>query len=161
MDDLANLSGKLLYMDVFDKKTRSGIMAKVKGKNTKPELAVRSLLHSMGFRFRLHRKDLPGKPDLVLPRYHVALFVHGCFWHGHTDCPRSAHPTSNTEFWTKKLNGNRDRDKRDFERLIHLGWRVIVVWECEIKNVSRLREVLSNAIKCSEQDNRNGSIVPA
>ena len=115
--------------DVVDSKTRSRMMSGIGTKNTKPELVVRSLLHRLGFRYRLHRKDLPGKPDLVLPRYEVAVLVNGCFWHGH-ECHLFKWPKSNREFWKQKIDGNRDRDLRVQKELGELGWHVMVVWEC-------------------------------
>ena len=139
-------------MDKFNSVKRSEIMAKVKTKGTKPEIVVRSLLHSMGFRFRLHRKDLPGCPDIVLPRWRVAIFVHGCFWHGHKDCPRAARPTSNTQFWDKKLSGNADRDQRNTAKLIEMGWRPIVVWECSTRKHDQLTATLKTEITRIEQE---------
>jgi len=118
--------------DVFDSAKRSQIMARVKTKNTAPEVKLRSILHRQGFRFRLNRKDLPGKPDIVLPKYKVVIFVHGCFWHGH-DCKRGKRPQTNKEFWNNKINGNIKRDELNVNTLKELGWRVLVVWECEIK----------------------------
>ena len=115
--------------DVVDSKTRSRMMSGIGTKNTKPELVVRSLLHRLGFRYRLHRKDLPGKPDLVLPRYEVAVLVNGCFWHGH-ECHLFKWPKSNREFWKQKIDGNRDRDLRVQKERGELGWHVMVVWEC-------------------------------
>ncbi len=129
-------------MDVFSKEKRSQIMSHVSGKNTKPELVVRSLLHKMGYRFRLHRKDLPGKPDITLPKYKKVIFVHGCFWHGHTDCPRSKRPTTNKKFWREKLDKNRERDKASVNNLKELGWDVLVVWTCEVNNVFKLKSKL-------------------
>lgn len=120
--------------DRIDQKRRSANMAAIKAKHTGPEVSVRKALHAKGFRFRLHRSDLPGRPDVVLPKYRVALFVHGCFWHRHQGCADASIPKSNTEFWLTKLNGNVSRDKRNREELIALGWRVYVVWECELKN---------------------------
>ena len=115
--------------DVVDSQTRSRMMLGIGTKNTKPELVVRKLLHGMGFRYRLHRKDLPGKPDLVLPSYDVAILVNGCFWHGH-ECHLFKWPKSNQEFWKNKIGGNRDRDLRVQKELGSLGWHVMVVWEC-------------------------------
>ena len=126
-------------MDVFTKAKRSRIMARVKGKDTKPELVVRSLLHKMGYRFRLHRRDLPGNPDLVLPRHRKVVFIHGCFWHGHGGCPRSRRPTTNIEFWNEKLDKNIQRDKRNILELEALGWRSLIIWTCEIKDIEGLR----------------------
>ena len=122
-------------------------MAHVKTKDTAPEVKLRSILHKNGFRFRLNRKDLPGKPDIVLPKYKTVIFVHGCFWHGH-DCKRGRRPQTNTEFWNKKIDENIKRDKLDVIKLEELGWRVLVVWECELKKqnqdalVLRLKEFL-------------------
>ncbi|GAN87812.1 MULTISPECIES: very short patch repair endonuclease [Acetobacteraceae] len=118
---------------------RSRTMRAVKSKNTSPELVVRKLIHAMGYRFRLHRKDLPGTPDLVFPGRKMALFVNGCFWHGH-DCQRGARiPKNNVEYWTKKIERNRARDKETLISLQKLGWRVHVVWECELKDHERLQ----------------------
>ena len=119
--------------DVFSKEKRSWIMSRVKGHDTKPEIMVRSVIHRMGFRFRIHRRDLPGNPDIVLPRHGKVIFVHGCFWHGHKHCSRSKRPTTNEEFWNRKLDGNIERDKRFRETLRRMGWKVLVVWECETR----------------------------
>lgn len=119
--------------DFVDPATRSRMMAAVKQKNTKPELLVRSMLHRAGLRFSLHRRDLPGKPDIVLRKYRSVVFVHGCYWHRHEDCPRASTPKSNTEFWKTKFNANVERDAQNQEELRRLGWRVFVVWECELK----------------------------
>jgi DNA mismatch endonuclease (patch repair protein) len=108
---------------------RSRMMAAVRGKNTRPELAVRSALFRAGFRYRLHRRGLPGSPDIVLPRYRVAVFVHGCFWHGH-DCPRGRRPASNVEFWNTKLERNMARDRANRAALEAAGWTVAVIWQC-------------------------------
>jgi DNA mismatch endonuclease (patch repair protein) len=117
-------------------------MAQVKSENTSPELAIRKLLHRLGYRFRLHRKDLPGKPDIVLPKYRTVIFVHGCFWHGHPGCKRAARPASNTDFWNKKLDRNIERDRKAREELEKTGWRVMTIWECEIKNAGKVEEKL-------------------
>lgn len=129
-------------MDVFSKEKRSQIMSRVSGKNTKPEILVRSLLHNMGYRFRLHGKDLPGKPDITLPKHNKVIFVHGCFWHGHTDCPRSKRPTTNKIFWREKLDKNRERDKVSIDNLKELGWGVLVVWTCEVNDTFKLKNKL-------------------
>lgn len=118
-------------------------MSKVKGKNTKPELIVRSMLHKMGYRFRLYRKDLPGNPDITLQKFKKVIFVHGCFWHGHEKCKRSKRPTTNREFWDKKLNKNLLRDKKNIEELKNKGWELIIVWTCEVKDKNRLKRKLS------------------
>ena len=125
--------------DMFDPKKRSEIMAKVHSANTTPEVRVRKLLHSMGYRFRLHRRDLPGNPDIVLPKFRTVIFVHGCFWHG---CPTCRHarvrPVANAEYWEKKLDRTIERDKTNVEALEQRGWRVLVIWECETKKVGLL-----------------------
>jgi len=128
--------------DVFSEEKRSWIMSRVKGRDTRPELAVRSLLHHHGFRFRLHRKDLPGCPDIVLPRHRKIVFVHGCFWHGHKKCRRSSRPTTNTEFWNAKIDANISRDKKAIGRLRRTGWSVLVVWECELRDPQKLERRL-------------------
>ena len=117
-------------------------MSKVRGRDTKPELFVRRWLHLQGFRFRLHRADLPGKPDIVLPRYHSVVFVHGCFWHGHKGCSRSALPASNRTYWETKIGRNIERDQRNLRRLRRLGWRVITLWECCLKEEQALEKRL-------------------
>lgn len=121
-------------VDVVDGPTRSRMMSGIRGKNTKPELMVRRYLHSKGYRFRLHRKDLPGSPDLVLPKYKVVIFVHGCFWHHHEGCTYASMPSSRPEFWFEKLQGNVARDLLRIDELIQLGWSVVVVWECGLKH---------------------------
>lgn len=135
--------------DVFSPEQRSEIMAKVRSQDTKPEVLVRSLIHRMGFRFRLHNKHLPGNPDIVLPRHKKIVFVHGCFWHQHEGCPHAARPASNIAYWNKKLDGNVRRDKANLEKLAALGWRVLVIWECETRNreqlILRLQEFFVNA----------------
>ena len=116
-------------------------MQQVKGKDTKPEKIVRSLLHRLGYRFRLHRKDLPGTPDIVFPSRRVALFVHGCFWHGH-GCRIGQLPKSRLDYWQPKIEGNRDRDRRKESALAAAGWRVDTVWQCELANREALRDRL-------------------
>jgi len=124
--------------DVFSKEKRSWIMSRVKGRDTKPEIIVRSFIFRMGFRFRLHQSDLPGTPDIVLPRHGKVIFVHGCFWHGHKRCSRSKRPTTNENFWNNKLDGNIIRDKRYPRELRKMGWKVLIVWECETKSLEKL-----------------------
>ena len=121
-------------MDVHDKETRSYNMSQIKGKNTKPEEKVRKYLFSQGFRFRKNDKRLPGTPDIVLPRYRTVIFVNGCFWHGHSGCKYFVWPKSNADFWKSKIEKNMIRDRIKDEELYALGWRVIVVWECELKS---------------------------
>lgn len=134
-------------MDVFSREKRSQIMSRVSSKNTKPELVVRSLLHGMGYRFRLHRKDLPGKPDITLPKYQKVIFVHGCFWHGHTDCPRAKRPKTNHSFWREKLDKNIDRDKESIENLNNLGWAAMVIWTCEVNDKIKIENKLLSFLK--------------
>ena len=112
---------------------RSRMMASIRGKNTQPELKIRTLLHILGFRFRLHRKDLAGRPDIILPRHRLAIFVHGCFWHRHTGCKFATSPKSNTSFWQEKFERNVRRDNIALERLDEAGWRTLIVWECVLK----------------------------
>lgn len=121
-------------MDVHDKKTRSYNMSCIKGKNTKPEEIVRKYLFSQGFRYRKNDKKLPGKPDIVLPKYKTVIFVNGCFWHKHDGCRYFVWPKSNAEFWKNKIESNLERDKRQYNELQELGWHIIVVWECQLKN---------------------------
>jgi DNA mismatch endonuclease (patch repair protein) len=115
--------------------TRSRMMSKIKGKNTKPEMIVRSALHEEGYRFRLHRKDLPGKPDIVLPKYRAAIFVNGCFWHGH-HCPLFKWPKTREDFWRSKILANVRRDQINYQEIVNMGWRVCIVWECSIRSKS-------------------------
>lgn len=130
-----------------DRASRSEIMRAVKSENTGPERALRSLLHRMGFRFRLHRVDLPGKPDLVLPKWRVCLFVHGCFWHGH-DCARGDRvPKENREYWLAKVGKNRARDSRVRRELRRLGWRVVTVWECRLAHLAMAPSSLAASIR--------------
>ena len=123
--------------DVHDKTTRSKNMSAIGGKNTKPEIVLRKELFRRGFRFRLHRKDLPGKPDIVLPKYRAVIQVHGCFWHGHEGCSMFKLPASRRDFWETKIGQNKDRDFRNREKLLASGWRVCEVWECAIKGRGR------------------------
>jgi DNA mismatch endonuclease, patch repair protein len=128
--------------DVHTREQRSRNMAAIRGKNTKPEMRVRSLLHSLGYRFRIHTKDLPGKPDLVLPKYRSAIFVHGCFWHCH-DCRYGrVIPATRPEFWAAKRGDTLKRDKRKRDELESAGWKVLNVWECETKDEKCLAQKL-------------------
>jgi len=127
---------------------RSRNMSAIKSKNTKPEIAVRKLLHSMGYRYRLHRKDLPGSPDIVLPKYKTVIFVHGCFWHRHQNCKYASTPKTRQEFWEAKFRENINRDKKHQENLSSMGWKIIIVWECEIKDQDfDLNRLFKNEIK--------------
>ena len=129
--------------DVFSPQKRSAVMRQVKGRDTRPELRVRKLLTRLGLRYRLHRKDLPGAPDIVMPGRRLAIFVHGCFWHGH-DCARGARvPKQNRDYWTTKIGRNVARDQRTRGELQALGWTPLVIWECELKNEAGLKQRLA------------------
>ena len=122
--------------DIVSPEKRSEMMKGIRSKDTKPEKTVRSWLHRGGYRFRIHRKDLPGTPDIVLPRYRLAIFVHGCYWHRHENCKLTALPKTNTEFWESKFAKNQERDKLKLEECRDAGWKVVVIWECETRNGS-------------------------
>ncbi|GAA0871107.1 very short patch repair endonuclease [Gangjinia marincola] len=119
--------------DVHSKEVRSYNMSQIKGSNTKPEMLVRRFLHSNGFRYKLHDKKLPGKPDIVLPKYKTIIEVQGCFWHGHENCKYYKLPKSNKKFWENKIDKNIDRDKQSKKKILELGWNLIIVWECDLK----------------------------
>ena len=121
-------------------KERSKNMAAIKSKNTNPEIKVRKLLHSLGYRFRLHKKELPGSPDIVLKKYKTVVFVHGCFWHRHKECKYASNPKTREEFWNKKFLSNIERDIKVRERIKAAGWKSIVVWECELKDIQKLKK---------------------
>lgn len=132
--------------DIVDPSTRSRMMSGIRGKNTRPEIIVRQALHRAGFRFRLHRKDLPGKPDIVLPKYHAVIFVHGCFWHGH-DCRYFKVPKTRTDFWLSKIIANTRRDRIQEDALRSAGWSVFTVWECELRDKTDWLSPLSEKLK--------------
>ncbi len=119
--------------DVHSKEIRSYNMSRIRGKDTKPELVVRKFLFSQGFRYRLHNKNLPGKPDIVLSKYRTVIFIHGCFWHGHTDCKYFVVPKTRTDWWIKKINNNINNDRNALVTLADLGWKIIILWECQLK----------------------------
>lgn len=125
--------------DIVDKATRSRMMSGIRGKNTRPELFIRKALHKKGFRYKLHDKRLPGKPDLVFPKYRAVILVHGCFWHGH-DCSLFKWPSTREEFWQAKIIRNREKDQEVLAELESSGWRVLVLWECAIKGREKLAE---------------------
>lgn len=131
--------------DIVDVETRSRMMSRIRGKDTVPEMQVRRFLHAKGFRYRLHVKDLPGKPDIVLPKHRTVIFVHGCFWHQHSQCKDAIMPKSNKDFWKKKLEGNVLRDQRAITALKKLGWRCLTIWECQTRQNAML-ERFSNRI---------------
>lgn len=121
-------------VDVVDKQTRSRMMQGIRGKNTMPELVVRRRLHALGIRYRLHAASLPGRPDIVIRKYRMAVFVHGCFWHGHTGCRYFKLPTTNPVFWKEKIEGTQQRHARQMAELVTAGWRVATVWECRVRD---------------------------
>lgn len=133
-------------VDKFTQSERSRIMSRIKGRNTSPEKKVRSLIHKMGYRFRINVTKLPGNPDIVLPRHRKIIFVHGCFWHGHKGCSRSKRPTSNIEFWDKKISGNIKRDAKVKKELELSSWKVFVIWQCETKKSDNLKKRLEEII---------------
>ncbi|MDE5573041.1 MAG: very short patch repair endonuclease [Muribaculaceae bacterium] len=133
--------------DVLTKEQRHRCMSNVKSKNTKPEIMVRKFLFSNGYRYRVNRKDLPGKPDIVLPKYKTVVFINGCFWHGHPKCKYATIPATNRDFWLAKINGNVERDKLTREKLSQLGWKVIDIWQCQLKpheKETTLNQLISN-----------------
>lgn len=130
-------------MDIVTSEVRSGMMSGIRGKDTAPELKVRRFLHANGFRYRLHRKDLPGKPDIVLPKYKVCIFVNGCFWHRHKGCRLASEPKSREEFWNRKFSENVARDQRNIKSLQDAGWRVAVVWECGLRKARPMTGLLT------------------
>jgi len=129
-------------MDRLSKEKRSWNMRRIPSSNTKPEIKVRRQLHALGYRFRLHRADLPGKPDIVLPKHRLAILVHGCFWHRHRGCKYAYSPKTRTEFWKNKFNSNVQRDQLVIQELERLGWNTAIVWECETRNADSLQELL-------------------
>ncbi|POB00312.1 very short patch repair endonuclease [Chromobacterium sinusclupearum] len=128
--------------DIVDTRTRSRMMSAIKGRDTAPEMVVKRFLHRFGFRFRLHKKQLPGRPDLVLPRWHAVIFVHGCFWHRHQGCKFATTPATRPDFWQRKFAANVQRDERQVRELKALGWKVAVIWECEVGSEDRLRRLV-------------------
>ncbi|MFN8244913.1 MAG: very short patch repair endonuclease [Ferruginibacter sp.] len=143
--------------DVHTREQRSYNMAQIKSVNTKPEILVRSSLHAKGYRYRLHVKTLPGKPDIVLSKYHAVIFVHGCFWHGHANCKYFKVPQTRTQWWLDKINRNRSLDKKNIKALKKLGWKVIVIYECHLKSkyLDRTIEKIIQKLKYNYNDDRN------
>lgn len=133
--------------DTVSPQRRSWTMAQIRSENTSPEMRVRSLLHRLGYRFRLHRRDLPGRPDIVLPKYRTVILVHGCFWHRHKGCRRTTSPKSNVEFWENKFERNMLRDRRNTYQLRRAGWRVRVIWECQTEPEERLRRHVRRVLR--------------
>ena len=140
-----------MQLDRLTQEHRSWNMSRIKAKDTKPEIAVRSMLHSLGYRFRLHSNLLPGKPDIVLPKYRTAIFVHGCFWHRHHDCRLTYNPKSRCEFWQAKFNATVARDVAVCTQLKNLGWKVLVVWECEVHDNADLASRLKSCLQLPDK----------
>lgn len=136
--------------DIFSFQKRSDIMSKIGGKNTKPEILVRKFLFSKGFRYRINVKTLPGKPDIVLPKYKTVIFVNGCFWHGH-NCKKGNLPSSNIDFWKGKISNNKLRDDKNSDLLIKLGWKVIIIWQCEISKIDNRIKILNKLLEDIKQ----------
>lgn len=134
-------------MDIVEPAKRSLMMSGIRGKNTKPEMVVRRFLHAQGYRYRLHRKDLPGKPDIVLSKLKVCVFVHGCFWHRHPGCRYAVLPKTRAAFWEAKLNANVDRDQASIRALQKAGWNVFVIWECELRRPNAVLQTLSESLR--------------
>lgn len=134
--------------DIVSKKTRSRMMSSIRGKDTKPEMVVRKYLHAHGFRYRLHDKKLPGKPDLVLKKYNVVIFINGCYWHRHEGCELATTPSTNTAFWTNKFEKTKQRDIRNINTIHALGWRTVTVWECALRGqgLTRTLKLVTSAI---------------
>jgi DNA mismatch endonuclease (patch repair protein) len=132
--------------DIFSKEKRSQIMSAVKNKNTKPEILVRKHLFRAGFRYSIHKRELPGSPDILLPKYKSVIFVHGCFWHGHSNCKKAINANSNKNFWNQKILENRNRDQRVKRKLNSAGWRVITLWECDLRNQKSITRTINKLI---------------
>lgn len=147
--------------DIVGIKRRSEVMARIGSRDTAPELAVRHIAHRMGLRFRLHRKDLPGRPDLVFPKHRLAVFVHGCFWHRHEGCRHASTPKSRAAFWAEKFAANVERDARQEAALRALGWRVLVIWQCEVRDEAAVERKLSELIGCDRATSERRSTLSA
>lgn len=144
--------------DVVSPEVRSRMMAGIKGKNTRPEIQIRKLLFAAGYRFRLHRRDLPGTPDIVMPGKRIAVFVHGCFWHGHQGCKLAKIPSTRTDFWTAKIKANILRDRMAIDQLLLGGWRVLVVWECAVREKGSATDLMIRIGGWIESDRREAHI---
>jgi DNA mismatch endonuclease (patch repair protein) len=140
-------------VDVFSQEKRKWLMSRIQKMHTKPEKIVRSLIHRMGYRFRIQRKNLPGNPDIVLPRYNTLIFVNGCFWHGHKNCRKGKRPVTNKAFWNQKIDSNIQRDQANYKKLKAHGWKVLVIWECETKNPVSLCEKLEKTFNGKSEKN--------
>lgn len=144
--------------DIVSPSVRSRMMSGIKGKNSMPEMLVRRLLFAAGFRFRLHRSDLPGTPDIVMPGRKVAIFIHGCFWHAHQRCKYAKIPASRRDFWIAKLQANVNRDQRATEQLVAMGWRVMCVWECATRNRETVKSLSERLVGWINGDSLSGEI---
>ncbi len=144
-------------VDKLSKERRSWNMSRIRSRDTAPELAVRSVLHRLGYRFRLHRRDLPGRPDVVLPKYRVAVLVHGCFWHRHLACIDCSNPKTRRQYWGPKLLGNQKRDVRNRRLLRRLGWKPIVIWECQTKDTACLSAKLARTLSRESTDRESAA----
>lgn len=136
--------------DIFSSQKRSDIMSKISGKNTKPEILVRKFLFSKGFRYRINVKTLPGKPDIVLPKYKTVIFINGCFWHGH-NCKKGKLPSSNIDIWKEKISNNKSRDDKNSDLLVKLGWKVIIIWQCEVSKIDNRIKILNKLLEDIKQ----------
>ena len=136
--------------DIFSSQKRSDIMSKISGKNTKPEILVRKFLFSKGFRYRINVKTLPGKPDIVLPKYKTVIFINGCFWHGH-NWKKGKLPSSNIDFWKEKISNNKSRDDKNSDLLVKLGWKVIIIWQCEVSKIDNRIKILNKLLEDIKQ----------
>ena len=147
--------------DIVDPMQRSEMMARIRNRDTTPELTVRRIAHRMGLRFRLHRTDLPGRPDLVFPKHRLAVFVHGCFWHRHEGCRHASTPKSRITFWTEKFAANVERDARQEAALRALGWRVLVIWQCETRDEAAVERKLAELVRCDRATSERRSTLSA
>lgn len=144
--------------DVVSPEVRSRMMAGIKGKNTRPEIQIRKLLFAAGYRFRLHRRDLPGTPDIVMPGKRIAIFVHGCFWHGHQGCKLAKIPSTRTDFWTAKIKANILRDRMAIDQLLASGWRVLVIWECAVRKKDLTADLMTRIRGWIDSDSRDAHV---
>ena len=139
-------------VDKLTKEHRSWVMSRIRSRDTKPELIVRSMLHRCGYRFSLRKNDLPGKPDVVMPKHNTIIFIHGCFWHQHKNCKNARRPKENKSYWLPKLEANRNRDAENLKTLNELGWECLVVWECELKQEEKIKKVLGEYLKDTNEN---------
>lgn len=143
--------------DIVDPETRSRMMAGIRNGNTKPEMALRRALHARGLRFRLHDRKLPGRPDIVLPRFRAVIFVHGCFWHRHEGCRFASTPKTRADFWQTKFVANFQRDVHNVKDLLRVGWRVLIIWECALKKPEKIAQTIESATRWLDNETRSGA----